>query len=173
LWIRYIRQQLLQGELATWSVLLVSSSLSSATLLDDKLAGLAVGAVRRKGNVTTPGRYTIGRLVSPSDEAADLDDVELGRATELTRELWQRDTRKNKPKQPPATPSGRGIRYARPKARGLLLLYPLDVEELEPQYTLDEPMIGVAISFPASDTAREISYVVTSKYAEDADFGES
>jgi hypothetical protein len=164
LWTQYIRRQNEQGELRDWTVCLVSSGLSNATDLSRFFLGLSVGGIDRKANETSDTKHSIGRLVSPTDELRDLTDAELERALERTIELWDKDTRKNKSPEQPDSPSGKGIRFARAKERGLLLVYPLT-------FGPDEPLIGVAISFPESMTAKEISYMVTSKYAEDADYG--
>ena len=173
LWSKYIRRQNEQDELMQWSVFMASSGLRTAANLDGQLNDMKVGAISRKANVTSKDRHTIGRLVNPSDEMEDLVVDEQKIALDRTQALWRADTRKNKAQEVPLAPSGRGIRFARPKGRGMLLLYPLDPIEirdaaLRPQW----PLVGVAVSFPESDTAREISYVVTGKYAEDADFGD-
>ena len=60
---------------------------------------------------------------------------------------------------PGVTPGRREAREVRPKTNGLLLLYPVKPDEaLFP--SRNKPLIGMAISFPKSDTARKISYVV-------------
>jgi hypothetical protein len=82
------------------------------------------------------------------------------------------DTRKNKAAEPPSEPTGRGTRLARPKTRGFLLLYPLDRRVISDDRRPAKPVIGVAISFPYSDTAQDISYVVAGKFAEEFAFGD-
>lgn len=173
LWGKYIRRQNEQGELQNWSVHLASSGLVTAQRLDKLFGGLEVGGIERRSNGTTRERHAIGRLVNPSDEMRDLEPGEQTRALERTRLLWKSDTRKNKSEEPPNSPSGKGIRFARPKTRGMLLVYPLDTSAIEnPEFRPAVPLVGVAISFPESDTAQDISYIVTNKYAEDADFGD-
>ncbi len=172
LWSQYIRRQNDHGELTDWTVLLASSSLPNATPLSSCLDGLDVGAVERKASDTTSKRHTIGRLVNPGDESCDLNENERKIALERTKFLWSKDTRKNKSENPPDEPSGRGIRYARHKAKGLLLIYPLDVSGISQELRPGVPLVGIAISFPESDTARDIGYVVTHKFAEDNDFGD-
>lgn len=173
LWSKYIRRQNEQNELTQWSVFMASSGLRTATELDGKLNGMAVGAISRKSNGTSKERHAIGRLVNPSDELQDLDVEERKLALERTRGLWEKDTRKNKAQEAPLEPSGKGIRFARPKGRGMLLVYPLDSTAIEKaEWRPEWPLVGVAISFPESTTAREISYVVTGRYAEDTDFGD-
>lgn len=165
LWVKYIRRQMEQDELKSWSIFLASSGLQTATPLDQQINGLEVGAIERKADSSTDARHTIGRLVNPADELEDLSDDERKTALSRTVMLWEKDTRKNKRTDAPADPSGKGIRYARPKSRALLLIYPLAGPN-------GVTLTGVAISFPESDTSKEISYVVTGRYAEDADFGD-
>ena len=82
-------------------------------------------------------------------------------------------------------PNGRVVREVRAKRRGLLLIYPVIAPETVPgkdgrpdeRTTLDSngpPIIGVAISFPTSDTATKVEYAVgklwLSQMQEDDDY---
>jgi len=173
LWSNYIARQNSQGELQCWTVHLASSGLSRAQPLDEFFSGLPVSGIFRNPDGTTKERHTIGRLVNPSDELRDLDPGERALAFARTRERWELDTRRNRASEPPDRPSGRDIRFARPKNRGLLLVYPLDEKAIEkPNLRCGVPLVGVAISFPESNTAQDIRYVVTNRYAEEGDFGD-
>ena len=160
---RYIKAQTKHGELVHWTVRLVSSSLTEAG--QRTICGLGVGLVMRAEfpEMQRHGRYTIRRLVSPKDEQIDLTDVEKKSAFTLSVENWQNDRRPSKSKKPPTTPGGREIRQARPKTRGLLIIYPLD-----PKYAgLPEgspPVIGVAISFPKGENVDEATYTVNNVF---------
>jgi hypothetical protein len=166
---RYIRRQNEQGELIDWTVVLVSSGLATATDLSRFFGGRAVGSVKREYfGETITDRYTIRRLVSPSDEARDLSQPEMNLALERTVAEWSTSRRKNKPKEPPTTRSGKGIRSARPKERGLLLIYPLD--GLIAKTANAHPVIGIAVSFPESDTAKAIEYTVNNVFAAAGDY---
>lgn len=168
---RYIRRQNDQNELVTWSVLLVSSGLSSAQDLTDHFEGRSVGSIEREYfGEKIADRYTIRRLVSPTDEQRDLSDDERARALEWTIENWRSSTRKNKSPEQPTVPSGKGIRseQARPKERALLMLYPLDGRVAGT--TNATPVIGIAISFPASDTAQAIEYTVNNVFTTAGDY---
>jgi len=173
LWSQYIRRQTNEGELNNWTIHLASSGLATTEgrNLDEFFDGLAVGGITRETNGTTEARHTIGRLVNPADELLDLDDDGQKKALARTVYLWSNSTRINKSTEPPTIPSGRGIRYARGKEHGLLLVYPLEVSAISEAYRPKIPLVGVAISFPESVTARDISYVVTNTYAEGEDFG--
>lgn len=161
--IRYIKAQIKNHELVDWTVRLVSSGLADA---DPRLiSSLDVGLVKR---VPFPedqrqDRYTIRRLVSPVDEQIDLTDVERTSAMAIVVENWQNDKRPSKPNEPPTIPGGSEIRQSRPKTRGLLLIYPLNPKHAGlPEGTL--PVIGLAISFPKSDTATEVTYTVNNVF---------
>lgn len=60
------------------------------------------------------------------------------------------------------TPNGRVVRELRPDSRGLLLIYPLDPDPEKGIINLhtDGPVMGFAISFPVSERARPIEYMV-------------
>lgn len=168
---RYIRKQNEQNELTDWTVVLVSSGHPAAVDLDSYFGGRAVGSVKRQyfGEIIE-NRYTVRRLVSPADEARDLSDAQRALALELTIEDWRKSTRSNKPPEPPTAPSGKRCRSVRDKSCSLLLLYPLDGGEAR---TLDKkPVIGIAVSFPASDTAKSITYAVNNVFATAGDYDE-
>jgi hypothetical protein len=168
---RYIRRQNEQDELTSWSVVLVSSGLAAAQDLSSYFDGREVSAIKREYfGEKIDGRYTIRRLVSPSDEARDLSTEERAKALERTVADWTSSKRKDKSLEPPEAPSGRGTRSARPKERGLLLLYPLDGRTAETDGAM--PIVGVAISFPESDTAKAINYTVNNVFTTAGDYDE-
>jgi hypothetical protein len=160
---RYIKTQNEHDELCNWTVHLVSSGKSEAT--PSEINGLPLGLVTRAQypEEPRPGRYTIRRLVSPSDEAIDLSHVQQELALAATVADWEQDKDPKKRETPPEVPGGSQIRQIRPKSDGLILVYPLD-----PQHTgvsdKSRPIIGIAISFPKSDTAREITYTVNNVF---------
>lgn len=168
---RYIRKQLERDELIKWGVKLVSSSdAEPEAIYEDLGLGIRIGAVTRTPYpaVQHKDRYSIRRLVNPADEAEDLEADELKEALAESRTLWQQSTRKDKPAEQPDKPSGKGIRVARPKTRGLLLIYLLDPKQAE--LSRKEPISAISISFPESDTAVPISYVVTNLFAQTGDY---
>lgn len=58
-------------------------------------------------------------------------------------------------------PSGRIIRELRPDSQGLLLLYPIDPKpDQVANIHTDVPLMGFAVSFPVSERARSIEYLV-------------
>ncbi|MDB6124559.1 MAG: hypothetical protein JWQ71_3552 [Pedosphaera sp.] len=161
---RYIKAQTKNGELVDWTVRLVSSGLAKVV---PRICGLDVGLITRAPfpEEQRQDRYTIRRLVSPADEQTDLTDLEKQAALKLAIENWQNDKRPSKPKDPPTSPKGKAIRQSRPKNKGMLMIYPLDPQPAGmPATTPPIPIIGVAISFPKSDTAVEVTYTVNNVY---------
>lgn len=162
---RYIRAQNANGELVEWTVHLCSSRLLDA--VPATIGGREVGLVTRSPfpplDEQRPDRYTIRRLVSPSDEMIDLTGEQAAEALRLTRERWQADPPSRRAAEQPQRPSGQEVRQVRPKERGLLLLYPLN--PLPGVFTPGtRPIMGMAISFPKSATAREITYTVNNVF---------
>ncbi len=163
---QYIEKQLPRGELVKWSVLLASTIPSEQTSLKNSFNGLSVGGIYRADIEikNKKERYTIKRLVDPTHEFADLDSGQMKIALEQTVNYWSKSKRKNKSETPPKSPGGIAVRDARPKTNGHLILYPLlDQSELETGIEAT-PFIGFAISFPSSETAEEISYIVTNLF---------
>lgn len=159
---RYIKAQAKSKELMDWSVHLVSSGLIDAE--PKTICGFEIGLIKRAPfpEEQRQDRYTIRRLVSPADEQIDLTDSEKQAALELTIENWQKDKRPSRSKDPPINPGGKEIRQSRAKNRGMLLIYPLDPQRAGlPGGTA---VIGVAVSFPKSDTATEVTYTVNNVF---------
>lgn len=164
----YIRRQVEQDELIEWSVLLASSSKEGHTKYPMPNIG-ELGLLYRAQypETVTKGKYSMRRLLNPPDEVVGLSEEEYKEALAVTEKSWELDTRKNKSKNPPKTPSGKGIREARPKTKALMILYPLD--GIRVGLTESLPVMGMAISFPYSDTAREISYTANNVYTNAGD----
>ncbi|MDO9354950.1 MAG: Z1 domain-containing protein, partial [Solirubrobacteraceae bacterium] len=166
---RYIRRQNEQAELTSWSIFLASSGLADAPDLSGDFGGIEIGGIRRSSfGEERPNRYGIKRLVSPSDEKRDLTAEEILIAFTETRRLWEKSKRKNKPKNIPDELSGQGIRIARSKKKGMLILYPLSASEVH--LSDSPPIVGLAISFPKSDTARAITYTVNNVFTQVGDY---
>lgn len=127
---------------------------------------------RRKANPDLHDRYSIGRLVSPRDEAIDLDESAWDEALEITIAAWEKAGRRARNGQPvdkPTTPSGPSIRFIRGKGsrpapeRGVLLIYPLDPQEASAPKLFgarNDPVIAIGVSFPNSDSGVKVTYAV-------------
>lgn len=164
---QYVRAQLENGELTSWTVVLISKGSTDRRV---PIAGISVGLTRRAPFPQPPeglppaDRFAIRQLHSPADEAVDLSVDEWAQAVRLTQVAAHE---KNGESEILNTPSGPAVRKARDKHRGLLLIYPLDYEVRDrPELSAppDLPPIGLVLSFPNSDTAKTIDYTVNNVY---------
>lgn len=155
---KYIQAQLAKGELARWTVALLSRGDASGSVT---IAHREIGLIERKLVENSNGKCSIQRLVSPRDETLDLDKAEKEAALLRTQEHWTQNRGKYRRQEPPDLPSGAWIRKIRPPQRGLLLVYPLETLGKDPA-----PLIGFAVSFPSSETAVAVEYMVNNVYWE-------
>ena len=140
--------------------------------LEDRI----VKMTKRTADKDIADRYAIGRLLSPRDEAIDLDDAAWSAALARTKKMFNPDAgrQKNgvKPSEPD-TPNGPSIRFIRGKGseadgvapalqRGLLLLYPLDPQQAGSEALADrkDPAMAFGVSFPSSDSGVKVEYAV-------------
>jgi hypothetical protein len=162
----YIRLRLQDDppELSSWTVALMSNPGPKR-----EWPGFSVGCTKRTkfpdDQLPLGEEYAIRRLVSPSDEKIDLDGDELAAALQRTGKLWEKGLTKSASQTPPDMPNGPSIRKARPRERGLLLIYLLDPEVAELDADSD-PIVGIAASFPYSDNAKPIEYMINNIYWE-------
>lgn len=161
---RYVGAQVRQGELVRWCVAVVTQQ---EQVLDTEVLGIAgheaVNTISRTRKRTTP--FSIGSLVNPAtpvsagDEQIGLTDEQIARAR--TRAADE------------GIDFGDALREERDRREGLLLIYPIS-KYSQPRAgstnripLFDDPdrgctVIGVALVFPASDSAATIDYVVGS-----------
>ncbi|MCY1022100.1 Z1 domain-containing protein [Pyxidicoccus sp. MSG2] len=163
----FINQQIQQGELTRWTVVLFGGGEGP----ENTLAGLPVKLTQRRAKSKDPqnGLYTIRRLVSPKDEAIDIDAVAYEQALLLTKENFRRhrDAGRTRQVKEPEIPSGPFIRNVRRKDRGLLIIYPLDpAADTSNMLQAKVTPIGWAVSFPSSETAAMVPYRVNNVYWE-------
>jgi hypothetical protein len=145
----YIRRQLGEGELTNWTVFIPSGNGTDVTV-----AGRTFGSVERtpRDDRSQDERYIIRTILSPTDEAIDLDETAFRKALGETKAQ-----RLAQGKPDTDRPSGPDIRRARAAQNGLLLLYPLDPDLAG--INTEQPVFGVMISFPESLTAQRRIYV--------------
>lgn len=164
----YIEKQNLQGELVTWNVVVVSKEVVVGSNSEDvthvlSVGGLDVTCVTRRALKAGSDKISIRRLVSPADEALDLSQDEIEKARIIDGAKSGR--------QPSEIdlPSGPSIRQARPKERGLLLVYVISGKDDAGTIYGDEghEIVGFAVSFPRSMTAEPIEYWVNPVYQEE------
>lgn len=149
----YVANRVANGRLDEWTIVLAGQGRSGISC---RLGGYDITLTEREHDGGSgDGRVSIGRLVSPADEVADLDRAARVRALEQTIEAWEKkpDPKKDRPK----TASGPFIRRQRSRDRGLLLIYPIDGG-----LPGNLPLMGFAISFPFDDDAPLIDYAENS-----------
>jgi hypothetical protein len=163
----FIRSMVTVGELTNWTIALIGGSQGRPFAIAD----VAVKMLQRSSeNGKNENRYSIGRLMSPRDEAIDLDEQEWKAALALTREAWRADPARLKAVKEPDLPSGPAVRKVRGFGtsdvsahpdRGVLALYALDPLEADagfPEGT--PPIIAFGVSFPGSNSGLKVEYKV-------------
>ena len=166
---KFILKQLKQStvDLLEWDIAVLSlrGQEGHELTIDDK----TIRCLRRKPMAPIINNVLkIRRLVSPSDEWIDFTENEK----ETAREKWI-ELRKEKGKSLPpegSLPSGPAIRAARPKRRGLLLVYPISHDGSDAQrYGMEEgsEVTGFAVSFPSSDTTFQVNYQVNTVFQDE------
>lgn len=159
----FIRKMAPHGELIRWTVTLIGGGTGrDVDLRDDITLKMLKRTV--KGD-PREDRYRIGRLMSPRDEAIELDDAEWSAAL-----VKSRARAAGKGKTPPKAPSGPEVRHVRGFGapgvpgrpdRGLLFVYMLDPLMAEAGFPEDTPPVAaVAISFPGSARGERVEYKV-------------
>ena len=155
---QYIRGCMDASELGDWTVRLVSSSNAARSLT---IGDHEVGLVTRSplsADWATEGRYTIRRVLSPTDEGTDLDQEQWNRALAATKKAAEGAmNKKGEPRAEPTVPTGTPLRSVRGTDQALLLIYPIAIKD-EPADR--PPLVGFAISFPNSRDAKKTSFVV-------------
>lgn len=137
----YIARKSAAGSLKNWTVVLVSNRDKQAT----SVLGRPLGLVERSDETPDdPLKYTVQRLLSPTDEKYGLTDAAREKALSETRVNWANRPPDKRSKDEPKEPSGPAIRKQRPMTDGLLLIYPLDPKNLG----FGTPVVGIGISFP-------------------------
>lgn len=184
---KYIRQQVQLGELTNWTVMLIGGdgtdyatfgSRSVKSVVRQPKGGYGDPANRRV--IRLGERFVIRRLLNPRDEAVDLGRDAYDAAMAETQANPPK--RRRRSDRPPRSPSGVYLRKQRPASHGLLLLYPLargqsiqhEGQAIDHEFLPVEPApVGLGISFPDSDNAESVSYVVNSIYRDTDDDGDA
>jgi hypothetical protein len=159
------------GELRLWTAALLAEGHPGKT--HKFSSGLEISTFPSRSDTGVAGRYSIGVLTDPSDEAIDLGLEPWRTALAATRATWKPDPARGR-ETPPSRPSGREVREVRgatqrgPLDRGVLLLYPLsplnDGRQIVQGW--DQPIFAFAMAFPASETGIKVEYKVDLLYWE-------
>jgi hypothetical protein len=153
----YVRRCVAAGELGRWTVRLVSSRAASRFV---EIGEHKVGLVKRSptNDPSAENRYTIRRVLSPTDESTDLESDQVARALAGTQAAAAgKLNKKGEPRPVPSVPTGVPLRDVRRPDQPLLLIYPLEHPVDPPTGT---PIVGFAISFPRSRKPAMTTYVV-------------
>ncbi len=147
----YVREQLGAGELTDWTIAVLSGDGEALTV-----NGWTFKTIERKPlpRGKASGRYIVKTVLSPRDEAMDLDQAEFARALAATNSRRMKDG-----KEETTTPDGPEIRKVRGEdpRRALLLLYPLSPTKADLP-DIDVPIFGIVVSFPESRNGRSVRY---------------
>ena len=161
----FISSMLREGELTTWTVALIGGGVGNQAEIID---GIRIDMLKRQKKNLDPNRYSIGRLLSPRDEAIDLDESAWRAALAETRRAWRADPARFQDSREPPDPNGPAIRRIRGfgaegvpphPERGLLLLYILDPQEAG-LADGTPPVVAFGISFPDSRSGLKVEYKV-------------
>jgi hypothetical protein len=113
----FVRAMAANGELTSWTVVLMGGGEGES----HEFCGrhLVEKMIRRKPK-EGGGHYSIGRLLSPRDEAIDLDEAAWTAAMDVTLAAWTKDpARQSEPEKPEAPENpGRAGHPERPRLRG-------------------------------------------------------
>ena len=163
----FVQSMTVEGELTRWTVAVIGGGDGSSLTYCDEVI---VNMMKRKMKGTHGDRYSIGRPMSPRDEAIDLDEDSWKAALKMTRAAWHADPGRREDAEPPNVPNGPAVRKVRGfgapgirahPERGLLFLYGLDPHEAEAGLSEDAPpIVAFAVSFPGSNSGTKVEYKV-------------
>jgi hypothetical protein len=156
---RYIRDSVKVGELTNWTVVMVGNSQARLTAPIGALnVGLTLRSPLDEADIVNSKRYTIRRVLSPTDETIGMSKSQIDAALAALRLELHAKATPEKPFKEPKYPRGATLRRQRPPTSALLLIYLLDNVGKEGAIYVNEPMVGFAVSFPFS------AMNVTAKY---------
>ena len=151
---KYIERQNKNEELIEWDVVIVSKSGDEPNV---KIGDYNIVLGMREAKISN-NSITIKRLVSKADELLDLSDEEAIKANQFYNSNENIKTEQI------------AARYIRPAKRGLLLIYIIqgkDKKTHEEYGAKGEEIVGFAISFPTSENAIPIEYVVNTVWMDE------
>lgn len=167
----FVQTMAAAGELTEWTVAVIGAQGGTEY---DIASGLKTSMLKRQVSMDED-RYSIGRLLSPRDEALDLDEAEWNAALALTRSTWKGDPARLQSSDEPDAPNGPAVRQIAGfgsdgvpghRQRGLLMLYYLDPEKSGTDGA--PPLLAFGISFPGSNAGPKVQYKVDNVYWEQA-----
>ena len=149
---KYIERMNAKDELTTWTVMISGKKRSNPLMIDNAVVGPITRTATR--SYKDDPAFSIGVLTDPKDESSDLLKSELERARSLDK--------KEDKESDSDFPSPEAVREARSPERGLLMIYPIDLEtSLQDREEFDKveksvPALGLSLSFPTTSAVGEI-----------------
>jgi Z1 domain len=165
----FIQSLVAEGELTTWTIALIGGGDGDRLEMKERIA---IRMLQRAAHGAHTDRYSIGRLMSPRDEAIDLDEAAWCAGLAATRAAFHADPARNRSGKEPDAPNGPANRRVRgfgadgvpPRPdRGVLFLYALDPKLAGPEAGLPQgtpAVIAFAVSFPSSHSGIKVEYKV-------------
>ncbi len=150
---KYIEKQMGKGELKSWTIALVNKKNAEYSYPFELFKPDEIGMPERNRSLSN------GRMIDRKDEYVDLTQEEFD---EALRRMKNDPNRKSRTSKEPKFPSGPYIREVRSPKKGLLIIYPLDLEIEGVKKGL--PIIGLAFSIPGSRNAEKVQYTVNNRY---------
>ena len=168
---RFIGKKNADHALTEWEVVLLKGG--TADMEFDIPPVGTVKLTKRERVLQDATKQCVRRMVSRSDEFLDLTPEQYAAALAGTIAAWETKDPEKRSADKPTMPSGPFIRDARPRERGLLLIYPVQFYDKaanadEPDHPIptDVPVYGIALSFPSAGLSADdgISYRVNNVY---------
>lgn len=155
--IRFIQQQIKNGELTHWRVALMSNSQAKEYYqIEDQKFGCFLRN-ESEDSVNNTSKYYIRKshIIDKKHESVDLTEAEYQDALDRTKANWKK-------KGTPQAPSGDIIRqHIRSPQNPLLLLYLIDPDSTDASKDWDIPFVGYAISYPKSEYSAPVRYAIS------------
>lgn len=126
------------GELENWTIALVCSSEAKQKAIPGRIYQTLNRNLDATKTASRPDHYGFKGVAMGEDEAIDISLDGYARAEELVRATGDKRSRAG------------FLRMQRPSMHGLLLLYPIAPVENKQPVPVEQPVIGVAVSFPSS-----------------------
>lgn len=151
---RYISDRVTHGELIDWTVAVVGKEVPGSFS-----AGDFKFPVVDRSDAGDKSVFQTQAVVGSAEEALDLDDDEFERAMASSPPLKSGGIR--------TTPAREPVRKVRPATRGLMLIYLMKNDPAKSGAASDEDAVpSIAISFPDSENAPALDYVVNRVWLE-------
>jgi hypothetical protein len=166
----FIEKQNKLDELTDWHVVLISNK-TKDRVHSVKINNLNIGSIKRTPlRKIQPDKISIGVLSNPTDHVLDFSEKELAEIEEKYDKL---PTKKGGTRK--IVERATFFRQHRPVQRGLLLLYITANRDTKSKkdgttspYGLEgNEVVGFCISFPASEKAKDLEYVVNPVYLDE------